>query len=156
MGVASKFISDKLRFLKDLAKMEFGRFKISKIFGGLINIGGPLSKFVFDKVVAVGDSAGQTKITTAGGVVWGGISACLLAKVIEMNLSGYISLQAYEKLWRKLFSPHVFLMSTIRKLLYLGNPQTKLNLLFSLLPSLVNVSFDYDFQFDLIRRMLVS
>ncbi|MCR8500960.1 MAG: NAD(P)/FAD-dependent oxidoreductase [Candidatus Korarchaeota archaeon] len=153
LGVASRWINDKYKFLSDLAKVKLGSFKVINIFGGLVNTGGPLDKFVFGKVALVGDAAGQTKPTTAGGIVWSGISACLLAKVIELNISGYVNMSAYERLWEKLFGSHVLLMSMIRKILYLGNPQMKLNFLLSLLPSVITVSFDYDFQFDLIQKL---
>ena len=152
VGVASKYILDKYRFLKRLAEARYGKIKIIQKFGGIVNVGGIIDRLVFRRIAVVGDAAGQTKPTTGGGVVWGGLAASILAKVIDLNLRGDINLLWYERIWKKIFGADLNFMLTIRKMLYLGDPKIKLKLLFRLIPNIMPIRFDYDFQLDFIRR----
>lgn len=69
------------------------RFKVVDMQAGLVVIGGPLKKTVYGNVMLVGDSAGQVKATTGGGIITGMICAEEAAK----NASNP---QEYEKAWR--------------------------------------------------------
>jgi len=153
IGIASRYVKNKYEFLKRLAKAKYDKFRVLNMFGGLVNVGGPIEKFVFGKIAVVGDAAGQTKPTTGGGIVWGGISAGILAKIIELNLNGDVDLRLYEKVWRDIFGANLSFMLMLRKALYFGDPQLKLRFAFLFLPDIVYVSSDYDFQLDFIRRI---
>jgi len=154
VGVASRYIANRYKFLKDLSKKHFMRFKIIKNFGGLVHVDGPCKRFTFGNAVAVGDAAGQTKPTTGGGVVFGGLSAAILAKVIEKNLEIGMPLEFYDRIWRRVFSSNIRFMMYARRMLYMVNPRVVLRVLLGFLPtSSVDVSSDFDFQLDFISRL---
>ncbi len=56
-----------------------------------------------NRVLLVGDAAGQVKASTGGGVVLGSKGAMLAARAIVENISRNTSLEAYEKQFRKRF-----------------------------------------------------
>ena len=147
IGVASEIIRDKIRFIKDLGKLV-GIKKIKKIFGGQINFGGPLDKFVFsEKVAGVGDAVGQNKPISGGGVVLGGLSGALLSNVIYHVLNGSGKLQDYQRLWWQIFGLNIKVMGMLSKLVF--NPHTGILLRLAqiFIPNQVLVSRDYDLPF---------
>lgn len=78
---------------------------------GLINVDGPLRHFTFlkDKAVLVGDSAGQTKPTTGGGLYYGGLGALIAAE----SPTG----AEYEKKWWRKCGKDIKAMQFLRKVL---------------------------------------
>jgi digeranylgeranylglycerophospholipid reductase len=92
-----------------------------KIFGGNILTGGPPEKTYSDRFLAVGDCAGQTKPTTGGGVITGGLCARMASKIaVESVLTGDFSarfLKRYEKMWRSELGREFFSMLQMRRLL---------------------------------------
>ncbi len=52
-------------------------------------------------VILVGDSAGQVKSTTGGGIIFGGLCAKMAADVITQHIRFGRPLSDYEKLWRR-------------------------------------------------------
>jgi geranylgeranyl reductase family protein len=84
---------------------------------GAIPVGGPLET-VSERVLLVGDAAGQTKASTGGGVITGGICARIAAEAVfnaheNQDFSKSFLQRAYEKRWRKdlekEFMAHLFL-----------------------------------------------
>lgn len=64
----------------------------------------PLSRTYGDRVLAVGDAAGQVKPTSGGGIYYGMLSAREAAETVseafKRGTFGALSLSAYEKRWR--------------------------------------------------------
>jgi len=106
----SKLVADKL-----------SKARIGKVLGGNVLTGGPIRKTFVDRFLAVGDCAGQTKPTTGGGVITGGVCARIAGKVIEESLlsndfsQGF--LKKYEKMWREEFAQEFLIMLHVRRLL---------------------------------------
>ncbi len=56
-----------------------------------------------NNVILVGDSAGQVKPSTGGGIVFGGNAAIIASEIIQKYFNGDVSLKEYEKLYKKKF-----------------------------------------------------
>jgi digeranylgeranylglycerophospholipid reductase len=88
-------------------------------------INGPLQSFVFDRMIVVGDAAGQSKPTTAGGIYscgMGGVLAgrALVSALDKMNNEGYklqLLLKQYQSNWLSMFKPEFDKMLLARRLL---------------------------------------
>ncbi|MBI3990040.1 MAG: NAD(P)/FAD-dependent oxidoreductase [candidate division NC10 bacterium] len=80
----------------------------------------PLSRTVADRVLAVGDAAGQTKPTTGGGLFYGLLCAQFAAgTAAEAFRAGDFSarfLERYEKRWRQRLGPELKVASFFRGL----------------------------------------
>jgi len=72
---------------------------------------GVVSPSVADRVVAVGEAAGQVKTTTAGGIYYGMLGADLAAEVLSEGLrrdrldSAWLA--RYERAWRRRLEPEI-------------------------------------------------
>ena len=154
VGTASRTIGSFHAFLRAFCKRRFGRIRVLRKFGGTICTDGPLRRFVYGRIAVVGDAAGQTKPTTGGGIVIGGLSACILAKVIELSLDNIAGLKLYEKSWWKTLGPHIMFMRTLRRIMFGLDVRWMANTALWLLAPLDTfvVSGDYDFQIDIIAR----
>jgi geranylgeranyl reductase family protein len=104
-----------------IAKSRITSSSILEFNKGAIPIGGP-KETVSDRILLVGDAAGQTKASTGGGVVTGGICARLAASaamsaVEESQFSQEFLKEEYEKKWleelEKEFMAHLFLKSLL-------------------------------------------
>ncbi len=129
---------------------------------GAIPVGGPLET-VADHVMLVGDAAGQTKASTGGGVVTGGICAQIAADaaisaVEENDFSQAFLLEAYDKSWRaeleREFMAHLFLKTIID-----SATDSELDSLFALLkregvPELMTAYTDTDRPLDFVKEVL--
>ncbi|NHI91885.1 MAG: NAD(P)/FAD-dependent oxidoreductase [Candidatus Lokiarchaeota archaeon] len=86
--------------------------------GGLIMIGGPIRKTYAPGFMGVGDSVGQVKATTGGGVVFGGLCAKIAGNVaVEALNRGDFSemmMKNYQKLWTKEYLNELRLMKLVR------------------------------------------
>lgn len=73
-----------------------------------------------DRVLSVGDAAGQVKMTTGGGVYYGLLASRIAAEVLADGLSegrlGARYLRRYESLWRRLLGPEQRAGQMLRKL----------------------------------------
>jgi len=103
-----------------IASKRVKEAKIRKKMGGKVPLGGPIKKTVTDNFIVVGDAAGQTKPTTGGGVITGGICAIIAAKaakkaIEKQNFSKNFLQENYEKPWKKLLKKQLKLMSLLRK-----------------------------------------
>ncbi|MHA1506107.1 MAG: NAD(P)/FAD-dependent oxidoreductase [Candidatus Asgardarchaeia archaeon] len=128
VGVATD-LGNPMKILKYIVKKNYGRnFKIIGGYGGLVITGGPIKKTYADNLIVVGDSAGQTKPTTGGGVVTGGICAKIAGKVSldALEEEDYTSekLRFYEKNWKSILGPEFKAMKFVRMLLNLLSNDT--------------------------------
>ncbi|RLG92823.1 MAG: hypothetical protein DRO36_00245 [Candidatus Hecatellales archaeon] len=93
--------------------------KVLKVFGGFIPIHGPLKRLVFGRIVLVGDSAGQVKSTTGGGIYFGLKASDLAGEAISNFLESgkYGALRFYEKAFWRSYGWRLKFTSFIRRLL---------------------------------------
>jgi len=80
----------------------------------------PIKRAYSDRVLAVGDAAGQTKPTTGGGIYYGILSAKAAANTANLAFKtgdfSTATLRNYEKEWRKQIGPEVRRGAFFRKL----------------------------------------
>lgn len=91
---------------------------IRKVFAP-IWVGGPINSFVEGNVIKVGDSAGQTKPTTAGGIFSCGMAGILAGEAISRAITqnNPSELQNYDKNWRRIFQNEFNKLLVARKIL---------------------------------------
>jgi len=129
---------------------------------GLIVTGGPIPKTCLYGFIAVGDVAGQTKPTTGGGVVTGGICASVAARaavsaVEKHDASLEFLSQSYEFQWRKLLGNELSTMSNARRIYNMLSDST-LDELFKIvlkenLMDEIEASGDMDFQASILLKL---
>jgi|TARA_B100001750_G_scaffold127151_1_gene100870 geranylgeranyl reductase family protein len=117
VGVAGREInvSDVIeQFLRSKGKYS----TIRKIFAP-IWIKGPIRDFVSKNIVIVGDAAGQSKPTTAGGIYSCGMGGVLAGNAITKYLetNEYFQLQQYQKSWHNKFGKEFEKQRKARKIL---------------------------------------
>ena len=85
---------------------------------GRIPFMGPIKKSFADKILLTGDVAGQTKPTTGGGVILGGIAAQIAGKVavdaVINNDTSEKFLKVYQKMWKKEIFSNLRMMGLVR------------------------------------------
>jgi flavin-dependent dehydrogenase len=93
-----------LRHLKDQGKIASSRAPIR--FGGIPLK--PLRHTASDRVIVVGDAAGQVKPTTGGGIYYGLLCADIAVDVLDRAITGNDcsarALSEYERRWKKLLA----------------------------------------------------
>lgn len=104
-----------------IIKQKLSSAKIEKRMSGAIPIGSYIKRTYADNVLVVGDAAGQTKPTTGGGVIFGGIAAKIAGDISSQaikneNFSSKF-LSEYEKRWRKEFGMNLNTMKLVRNYL---------------------------------------
>ena len=93
----------------------------SRPWRGVVVTGGPIPRTYLDGLLVVGDAAGQTKPTTGGGVILGGLCALEAGRVAADALSlgdpsaGF--LQRYESTWKSMLGGEFSSMSLARRLM---------------------------------------
>ena len=118
IGVAGKGINTSVA-LHEFIRSKGEKYSIIRKIFAPIWIGGPRSQFVFDRTLIVGDAAGQTKPTTAGGIFSCGMGGVLagqaISNAIEKNDDAL--LYEYEKSWKSMFQKEFQSMLLARKVL---------------------------------------
>jgi len=118
IGVAGKGINTSVA-LHEFIRSKGEKYSIIRKIFAPIWIGGPRSQFVFDRTLVVGDAAGQTKPTTAGGIFSCGMGGVLagqaISNAIEKNDDSL--LYEYEKSWKSMFQKEFQSMLIARKVL---------------------------------------
>ncbi|MBS7620133.1 NAD(P)/FAD-dependent oxidoreductase [Candidatus Bathyarchaeota archaeon] len=98
---------------------RFGYRKPLQIWGGTILLGGPVRKTYGEGLILVGDAAGQTKPTTGGGVILGGLCAIEAGRVaveaVEAGDSSEKFLARYQSAWREKYGGDFSKMIAVRK-----------------------------------------
>ena len=157
VGVAGRGISV-ADVLKDFLKSKGKHSIIRKIFAP-IWIKGPIDKFVSNNVVIVGDAAGQSKPTTAGGIFSCGMGGILAGKAISKYLESenQEDLNEYQKIWSKKFGKEFEKQLLARKILERLDNETIEKLFNSVTPDILNEissKDDFDFHTSSIIKLL--
>ena len=127
-----------------------------------IYVGGPLERFVNGAIVNVGDAAGQTKPTTAGGIYSGGMGGVLAGRIAAkaINEGDLEILHNYEKEWRKKFQRE-FESTAIARRIFERLDNKAINKTFSLVAKLgiqntIAEEGDFDFHAEILPKILRS
>jgi len=117
VGVAGKGINA-AQALDDYLDQKGRHSIVRKVFAP-IWIKGPIEHFVSGNVVTIGDAAGQSKPTTAGGIYSCGLGGILAGNAISKFLESgkKMDLLEYQKLWSKKFGREFENMILARKFL---------------------------------------
>ncbi len=152
--------SNKLRmnpynFLKNFAKKRIGKYKEIRKFGGIVVSSGPLPRYVWGKILAIGDAAGHVKPTTGGGIVLGSIGAYIAANTVHKYLNGSGRLMDYQDNYNSLlglqYKAMILARSTLNKLRKNGT-----DLAIRLLPQAIfsNLKADMDLQLEALLKLM--
>jgi digeranylgeranylglycerophospholipid reductase len=118
VGVAGKSINAARSIMRYLESKGSSFSVIRRIFAP-IWVKGPIDEFISGRTVVIGDAAGQTKPTTAGGIYTCGVAGILagraISKAIESNNDD--SLVGYPAGWTRIFGKEFRNMVLFRKLL---------------------------------------
>ena len=157
VGVAGKEINTS-KTIEMFLKSKGGCSTIRKIFSP-IWVNGPIKKFVTENIVIVGDAAGQSKPTTAGGIFscgMGGIMAGnAITKYLETN--DLSQLQQYQKSWHNKFGKEFEKQLLARKILSRVNNETIDKLFDMVTPDIlsdISSKDDFDFHTASIVKLL--
>ncbi len=150
------------RFLTQIPILK--EASVEKQFGGLVYTGGPPSRTVVDRFVAVGDAVGQTKATTGGGVVTGGGCAIIAARYVhsalQENQYHHKALAKYEQHWKRTWGRQLYQMAILRRLLNKMSNREIDQLFLSLqginIRQIVETKGDIDYQGRLITSAFTS
>ena len=93
------------RFIEKRFKEE--KYEILSSRSGVIVTSGPIKRTFSNRLLIVGDAAGQTKPTTGGGVILGGICGAIAGRVaaeaVKRERFEERFLRLYEETWKKKF-----------------------------------------------------
>jgi geranylgeranyl reductase family protein len=160
VGLASKK-GNVRKFLDDLVKEQWPKATIDATKSGSVLVAGPVARCWSPGFIMVGDSAGQVKQTTGGGIVIGGYCGKLagMAAASAASHNGAEAdrfLRDYDSQWREKFASDLRKMGLARKL-FAGLSDETLDRLFSVLRdnvSEIEAEGDMDFQGKIITKML--
>ncbi|HXV66106.1 MAG TPA: NAD(P)/FAD-dependent oxidoreductase [Nitrosopumilaceae archaeon] len=157
VGVAGKAINA-AETLEEFLSKKGNYSTIRKIFAP-IWIKGPIDKFVSKNIVTIGDAAGQSKPTTAGGIFSCGIGGILAGQAISKYLESgkKEDLEQYQKLWLKKFGKEFEKQRLARKILERLDNTTIDKLFESVTPEIlkdISNNDDFDFHTNSIIKLL--
>jgi geranylgeranyl reductase family protein len=117
-GVAGRKINT-LETLESFIESFGSKYSIIRKIYAPVWIGGPLKKFVYDNKIIIGDAAGQTKPTTAGGIFSCGMGGILAGKNIARYKKRIFNslLNDYERDWFSIFGKEFQQMIFFRKIM---------------------------------------
>jgi len=117
-GVAGRKINT-LETLDSFIESFGSKYSIIRKIYAPVWIGGPLKKFVYDNKIIIGDAAGQTKPTTAGGIFSCGMGGILAGKNIARYKKRIFNslLNDYERDWFSIFGKEFQQMIFFRKIM---------------------------------------
>lgn len=148
VGVAGKGINAAEALEEFL--LQKGKYSTIRKIYAPIWVKGPIEKFVTDNVVTVGDAAGQSKPTTAGGIFSCGMGGIFAGRAISKFLdSGKKSdLNEYKKNWNEKFEKEFEKQLLARKILERIDNKTIDKLFDSITPEVIeDISDKDDFDF---------
>ena len=160
VGVAGKSINA-ANVLKSYMDSKGGAYSVVRKVYAPIWIMGPMEHFVSGRNIIIGDAAGQTKPTTAGGIYSCGMGGILAGRAIAIakQKNDDNLLHDYEKKWFSIFKSEFEKMLIIRKILERLDNKA-IDELFSTLSEgemeLVSKMSDFDFHSTAISRILYS
>lgn len=148
VGVAGKGINASQAIEKFLSAR--GNYSVIRKIFAPIWVKGPIKQFVSNKIVTIGDAAGQSKPTTAGGIYSCGMGGILSGRAISKFLdSEKLSvLDEYQKNWKEKFGKEFEKQLLARKILERIDNKTIDKLFETITPEIVkDVSEKDDFDF---------
>jgi digeranylgeranylglycerophospholipid reductase len=118
VGVAGKSFNV-VNALKSYMDSKDGKYSVVRKVYAPIWIMGPIGNFISGRTMIIGDAAGQTKPTTAGGIYTCGMGGILAGRAITESVEKNDDnlLKEYEKNWFSLFKVEFEKMLLVRKLL---------------------------------------
>jgi digeranylgeranylglycerophospholipid reductase len=118
VGVAGKSINA-VNALRSYMDSKDGKYSVVRKVYAPIWIMGPIGNFISGRTIIIGDAAGQTKPTTAGGIYTCGMGGILAGRAIieSVEKNDDNLLKEYEKNWFSLFKVEFEKMLLVRKLL---------------------------------------
>ncbi|MEX2060252.1 MAG: NAD(P)/FAD-dependent oxidoreductase, partial [Nitrosopumilaceae archaeon] len=157
VGVAGRAINA-ADALEEFLSRKGSYSTIRKIFAP-IWVKGPIDKFVSKNIVIIGDAAGQSKPTTAGGIFSCGIGGILAGQAISKYLESgnEEDLNQYQKLWNKKFGKEFEKQLLARKILERLDNATIDKLFDSVTPEIlkeISNKDDFDFHTSSIIKLL--
>lgn len=147
--------------LQKFVERRLGKHRITAIRAGFVITSGTSARTYYDGVIIVGDAAGQTKPTTGGGVVTGGVCAIIGGEVAaEAALKDDSSadfLKKYEESWRRRLGREFSTMLLARRILN-NLPDETIDEIFktiieSRLQKTIEEKGDIDFQTEVLRTL---
>jgi len=148
VGVAGKGINASQAIEKFLSAR--GNYSVIRKIFAPIWVKGPIEQFVSNKIVTIGDAAGQSKPTTAGGIYSCGMGGILSGRAISKFLdSKKLSvLDEYQKNWKEKFGKEFEKQLLVRKILERIDNKTIDKLFETITPEIVkDISEKDDFDF---------
>ena len=154
VGVAGRWINaarSLQRYIDSKGKCSIVRKVYAPIW-----INGPLGSFVFDRTIIVGDAAGQSKPTTAGGIYTCGMGGVLAGRALvdaadkknDDRKKQQLLLKRYESNWSSMFKPEFDKLLVARRLLERMDNKAIDELIATIPPeSVQEASIDGDFDF---------
>ena len=115
VGVAGKAINA-ASALKSYMDVKGSYSVVRKVYAP-IWVGGPIERFADGRTVIVGDAAGQTKPTTAGGIYTCGMGGILAGRTISGAIAGRDEELDYKPGWASMFGEEFEKMLLARRLL---------------------------------------
>lgn len=160
VGLACKD-RNRYEFLQEFVERRFGKHRITAVRAGFVITSGPSTRTYYDGVIVVGDAAGQTKPTTGGGVVTGGMCASIAGRVAAeaalKNDSSADFLKKYEESWRKRLGREFSTMLLARRI-FNNLSDVTIDEIFkaiieSRLQKIIEEEGDIDFQTEVLRTL---
>jgi len=157
VGVAGRGINAAETLERFLATKD--RFSIIRKIFAPIWIKGPIENFVKENVVIVGDAAGQSKPTTAGGIFSCGLGGVFAGQAISKFLESgnRTDLEEYQKRWNAKFGKEFEKQLLARKILERFDNETINSLCKLVTPEITNEiseKDDFDFHTGSIVKLL--
>ena len=157
VGVAGRSINAMSALEKYLE--EKGKHSIIRKVFAPIWVSGPIESFVEQNTVIVGDAAGQSKPTTAGGIYSCGIGGMFAGKAISDFLEGGKSedLEQYQKSWTEKFGKEFEKQLFARKMLERLDNKTIDKLFSAVTPQMIeeiSKNDDFDFHTSALIKLL--
>ncbi len=157
VGVAGRGISTS-EVLVDFLRKKGKHSTIRKIFAP-IWVKGPIERFVSEKVVTVGDAAGQSKPTTAGGIFSSGMGGIFAGQAIinYLETGKKSDLAEYQIKWEEKFGKEFEKQLFARKILERLDNKTINKLFESVTPEIIkeiSEKDDFDFHTSSIVKLL--
>ncbi|MDI1496175.1 MAG: dehydrogenase (flavoprotein)-like protein [Cenarchaeum symbiont of Oopsacas minuta] len=120
-------------------------------------VGGPVKEFVSKEAVIIGDAAGQTKPTTAGGIFSCGMGGIIAGRMLVKHIFEGSSTESYQRDWNTIFGGEFSRQLLARKILGRIDNATLEKLLKAVTPEMaksISDSDDFDFHAYAIVRLL--
>jgi flavin-dependent dehydrogenase len=157
VGVAGKGIRSNESLEKFLS--DKGKYSVIRKIYAPIWVNGPIKEFVSDNVVIIGDAAGQSKPTTAGGIYSCGAGGVFAGQAIAkfLKTGNRDDLLEYQKRWTEKFGKEFDKQILARKILGRLTNETINNLFKSITPEIINEiseKDDFDFHTGSIVKLL--